>query len=106
MGNQLTIPYLSLNDLFKKEHTVKLIWNGSQLHAKINSLDEEINSKKFYKYYFRKLRPCPFISQIINSLIPITVLQNCYGNLKNCEIDMIEGKIQMVNCPPPIPLKH
>lgn len=40
MGNQLTIPYLSLNDLFKKEHTVKLIWNGSQIHAKINTVDE------------------------------------------------------------------
>lgn len=76
------------------------------MHAKINSVDEEINSKKFYKYYFRKLRPCPFISQIINCMIPITVLQNCYGNLKNCEIDMIEGKIQMVNCPPPVPLRH
>ncbi len=39
-------------------------------------------------------------------MIPITVLQNCYGNLKNCEIDMIEGKVQMVNCPPPVPLRH
>jgi hypothetical protein len=39
MGNSLTIPYLSLNELYRKEHTVKLIWNGSQIHAKSVSLD-------------------------------------------------------------------
>jgi hypothetical protein len=74
MGNIVTIPYLSLNDLYKKENTVRFIWNASQIHAKNAKIDEEVSSKKFYKHYFRKLKPCPFISQIINSLIPISVL--------------------------------
>jgi len=74
MGNSLTIPYLSLNDLYRKEHTVKFIWNGSQIHAKAASIDEDFSSKKFYKYYFRRLKPCPYITQILNSLLPIAIV--------------------------------
>lgn len=33
-NNQFTIPYLSLSDLYRKEHTIKFIWNGSQIMAK------------------------------------------------------------------------
>jgi hypothetical protein len=83
MGNSLSIPYFSLQELYKKEHSVKLVWNGSQIHAKSVLLDEDFSSKKFYKYYFQKLKPCPFISQIINSLIPVTILESVYGKLTN-----------------------
>ena len=33
-NNQFTIPYLSLSDLYRKEHTIKFVWNGSQIMAK------------------------------------------------------------------------
>ena len=105
MGNTLTIPYLSPNELYRKEHTVKLIWNGSQIHAKAAAIDEDFNSKIFYKYYFRKLKPCPFISQILNSLIPIAIVESVYGRLNNIEIDMIEGKTDFVETPPPKPFQ-
>ena len=105
MGNTLTIPYMSLSDLFRKDDTVKLIWNGSQIHAKAASIDEDFSSKKFYKYYFRKLKPCPFISQILNSLIPIAVVESVYGHLNNIEVDMIDGKTNFVDCPVPKPFK-
>jgi hypothetical protein len=39
MGNIVTIPYLSLNDLYKKENTVRFIWNASQIHAKNAKID-------------------------------------------------------------------
>ena len=83
MGNQLVIPYFSLSDLYRHEHTIKFIWNASQIHAKTLTFDEEVNSRKFYKFYFRKLKPCPFINQILNSLIPVAVVQSSYGTLKN-----------------------
>jgi hypothetical protein len=83
MGNTLTIPYMSLSELFRKEHTVKMIWNGSQIHAKAAAIDEDFSSKKFYKYYFRKLKPCPFINQILNSLIPLAIVESLYGRLSN-----------------------
>lgn len=85
---------------------MKLIWNGSQIHAKSMSLDEDFSSKKFYKYYFRKLKPCPFITQIINSMIPMVILESVYGHLHNADIDMVEGKITSLDCPPPIPFKQ
>lgn len=106
MGNSLTIPYISLNELFRKQHTVKLIWNSSQIHAKSVALDEDFSSKKFYKYYFRKLKPCPFIVQILNSLLPVAILESVYGKLSNIEIDMIDGKINFADCPPPTPFKQ
>lgn len=106
MGNSLTIPYMSLSDLYRKEHTVKLIWNGSQIHAKASALDEDFSSKIFYKYYFRKLKPCPFISQILNSLIPISIVESVYGHLNNIQIDMIDGKTNFVDCPPPKPFRQ
>lgn len=105
MGNTLSIPYHSLNDLYRKEHTVKFIWNGSQIHAKAAAIDEDFSSKKFYKYYFRRLKPCPFITQILNSLLPIAILESVYGKLNNIQIDMIEGKVNFVDCPPPKPFK-
>lgn len=73
-NNQFTIPYLSLSDLYRKEHTIKFIWNGSQIMAKRLTIEEEITSKKFYKYYYRKIKPCPFMVQILNSLIPLTIV--------------------------------
>ena len=60
-----------------------MIWNGSQIHAKAASIDEDLSSKKFYKYYFRKLKPCPFINQILNSLIPLSIVESLYGRLSN-----------------------
>jgi hypothetical protein len=105
MGNSLTIPYNSLNELYRKEHTVKLIWNSSQIHAKSVALDEDFSSKKFYKYYFRRLKPCPFIGQILNSLLPVAILESVYGKLSNIEIDMIDGRISFVDCPVPTPFK-
>lgn len=105
MRPSLTIPYMSLNDLYRREHTVKFIWYGSQLHAKAFGLDEDFSSKKFYKHYFRKLKPSPFIVQIINSIIPVAIIECVNGNLKNAEVNMIEGKIQSVDCPPPVPFK-
>lgn len=79
MGNQFKIPYLSLTDLYRKEHTIKFIWNGSQILARKLLIDEEITSKKFYKFYYRIIKPCPFTMQIINSLIPLMILENAYG---------------------------
>ena len=74
MGNQFTIPYLSLGDLYRKEHTIKFIWNGSQILAKKLTIEEEISSKKFYKYYYRIIKPSPFMSQVVNSLIPMAIV--------------------------------
>ena len=74
MGNQFTIPYLSLGDLYRKEHTIKFIWNGSQILAKKLTIEEEISSKKFYKYYYRIIKPCPFMAQVVNSLIPMAIV--------------------------------
>ena len=105
MGNLLTIPYISLNELYRKDYTVKFIWNASQIHAKSVSLDEEFNSKKFYKYYFRKLKPCPFISQILNALLPVVILESANGKLNNIQIDMVGGKVDFVDCPPPTPFQ-
>lgn len=82
-----------------------MIWNGSQIHAKASAIDEDFSSKKFYKYYFRKLKPCPFISQILNSLIPLAIVESLYGRLSNIEIDMIEGRTSFVDCPPPKPFR-
>lgn len=105
MGNQFSIPYLSLSDLYRKEHTIKFIWNGSQILAKRLTIDEEITSKKFYKYYLRKIKPCPFMGQIINSLIPLSVLESVYNKINNFEVDMISGKFSPKECPPPKKLK-
>ena len=68
-------------------------------------MDEDFSSKKFYKYYFRRLKPCPFIIQILNSLLPVAILESVCGKLKNIEIDMIDGKIAFVDSPLPIPFK-
>lgn len=73
-NNKFTIPYLSLSDLYRKEHTIKFIWNGSQIMSKKFKIDEEVTSKKFYKYYYRKIKPCPFMAQILNALIPLTIV--------------------------------
>lgn len=69
------------------------------------SLDEEFNSKKFYKYYFRRLKPCPFISQILNALLPVAILESASGRLNNIQIDMVAGKVDFVDCPPPTPFQ-
>ena len=90
---------------YRKEHTVKLIWNGSQIHAKAAAINCDFSSKKFYKYYFRRLKPCSFITQILNSLLPIAILESVYGRLNNIQIDMIEGKVNFADCPPPKPFK-
>lgn len=33
-NNQFIIPYLSLSELYRKDHSIKFIWNGSQIMAK------------------------------------------------------------------------
>ena len=105
MRNQFVIPYLSLGDLYRKEHTIKFIWNGSQILAKKRSVDEEISSKKFYKNYYGIIKPCPFMTQIINSLIPMTIMEALSSRVANCKVDLLGGKISSVECPKPRELK-
>lgn len=56
-------------------------------------IEEDVTSKKFYKYYYRKIKPCPFMAQILNSLIPLTIVEIAYGKHYNLEVDLISGKI-------------
>lgn len=105
MGNQFVIPYLSLGDLYRKEHTIKFIWNGSQILAKKLTIEEEITSKKFYKYYYRIIKPCPFMAQIVNSLIPLAIVESICGRINNFEVDLIAGKIIPKDSPKPNKIK-
>ena len=43
------------------------------------------------------------MTQVVNSLIPIAVIQTMYGTIKNVEIDLIAGKFNTKE--PPIPNK-
>lgn len=43
--------------------------------------------------------------QILNSLIPLTIIEVAYGKINNSEVDLISGKIIPKECPPPKKLK-
>lgn len=72
--SRISIPYTSLVELYKMDLSVQFIWSASFLRAKIFGVEEEITKKKFFRFYNRKTRPCPFVHQIVTSHIPIAII--------------------------------
>ena len=102
MLSSITPPYGSLNELYKTEETVQFIWNASRLRAKIFGIDEEITSKKFYKFYNKKTRPCPFIVQQLTSHIPLAVISLMSKKNHNVNINGLEHTIDLGDCDKPL----
>ena len=45
------------------------------------------------------------MTQVVNSLIPIAVIQTIYGTIKNVEVDLIAGKFSPKEPPTPNKVK-
>jgi hypothetical protein len=75
------------------DSSVQFIWHASRLRSKIFGVEEEITTKKFFRFYNRKTRPCPFVHQIITSYLPLAVISMLKSQPKNLEVDVLENRI-------------
>ena len=83
--------------------SVQFIWTASGLRAKIFGVEEEITKKKFFRFYNRKTRPCPFVHQIITSHIPLAIIAMLKKKSENVEVDVLDNKIDHRPSDPPQP---
>ena len=83
--------------------SVQFIWTASILRAKIFGVEEEITKKKFFRFYNRKTRPCPFVHQILTSHIPLAIMSMLKKKSENFEVDILENRIENKHSDPPQP---
>lgn len=103
--SRINIPYTSLLELYKMELSVQFIWNASLLRSKIFGVEEEITKKKFFRFYNRKTRPCPFVHQILTSYVPLAIISMLKKKSDNVEVNILENLIRMYESEKPQPLQ-